>query len=727
MVTVTDGQLDIGFIHDIEDPMVDAIEVSDAPTIRVNTGGAAYTDAAGNTWSADTGFNTGTAASFGSQAIAGTDDDVLYQTERWDDGASPEMQYSFTVPNGAYQVKLHFAENAFSATGVRVFSVDMEGTRQITDLDVFATVGAHAALVTTSLVRVADGQLNIGFVHNVEDPMIDAIEILPQTSGTPVPRYEVFELELTSSQTYSNPFTDVAVTATFSGPSNQQVTAQGFYDGGNTWRVRFAPDEIGTWTYVTDSDDNANSGLNAQSGTFNCVTQNNPAPVSNHGFIKVDPARKYYFQFSDGTPFYGVGDTAYGLPNGISDEQLDDYLDLRKSQGFNFIRFFASGFPFRVNGDTYAGPIQRSDGLPWQDASDSLWSAQLTRPNVAYFQRLDGILAKLKQRGMYAEVEVFNYYSPPFHYTDLWTTEVETIWAKYVVSRLSAYSSVFLWTVTNEYEIYPSNQYPPACSVHTPGDDDDVWADDMGNLFHSFDAHGHPTTVHNVTFDSDGGVGQRFGEATGIDVITHQRWGPDNPADFTNCPSLVDPNRIEQTLTVDSGYDKPVINTENGYEYAPGDTAGVSTDHVRQAAWRVFVGGGATLAAGFGNTWLGTDNVGGTLDGPDFEGGELGASDQITHLANFIAGIDYHNMGTAHNLVDNNNLVFRKTGVEYIVYAPAGGSFDLNLSGVPGTFSVEWFNPRTGGTSAGSNVSGGSSLSFTSPDSNDWVLHLVAL
>ena len=149
--------------------------------IRVNTAGPAYTDSLGQAWAADSGFNTGNASTVGN-AIANTVDDVLYQSERWDDAAAPELQYSFAVPNGTYLVRLHFAENfsgAF-AVGARVFDVDVEGVRRFEDIDVFAAVGARAALVRSATVDVADGQINILFRHQTENPMVYAIEIIGQ-------------------------------------------------------------------------------------------------------------------------------------------------------------------------------------------------------------------------------------------------------------------------------------------------------------------------------------------------------------------------------------------------------------------------------------------------------------------------------------------------------------------------------------------------------------------
>ncbi len=67
-------------------------------------------------------------------------------------------------------------------------------------------------------------------------------------------------------------------------------------------------------------------------------------------------------------------------------------------------------------------------------------------------------------------------------------------------------------------------------------------------------------------------------------------------------------------------------------------------------------------------------------------------------------------------------------GAEYLVYAPSGGSFTMNLSAMSGsrTLAVEWFNPSTGATIAGKPIpSGSTSQSFTPPFSGDAVLYLV--
>jgi len=66
-------------------------------------------------------------------------------------------------------------------------------------------------------------------------------------------------------------------------------------------------------------------------------------------------------------------------------------------------------------------------------------------------------------------------------------------------------------------------------------------------------------------------------------------------------------------------------------------------------------------------------------------------------------------------------------GAEYLIYAPAGSAFTVDVSAMPGSRSlaVEWFNPSTGVSMAGGPIpAGSSSHSFTPPFTGDAVLYL---
>lgn len=154
--------------------------------IRVNAGGGEYTDGSGYLWSADYGYNTGKLGST-SDPVSGTTDDTLYQTERWDRAVSPDLVYSFDVPNGDYTVNLYFAEiyDGASFIGGRVFDVLIEDQLVLNNLDIYSEVGHDAALMKTFNATVADGQLNIEFLHGIESPKISAIEVISQDDTDP--------------------------------------------------------------------------------------------------------------------------------------------------------------------------------------------------------------------------------------------------------------------------------------------------------------------------------------------------------------------------------------------------------------------------------------------------------------------------------------------------------------------------------------------------------------
>ena len=64
--------------------------------IRINAGAGAFTDAEGNSWAGDSGYNTGALSSYYG-AIGNTPDAVLFQSLRWDTTTAPELRYSFSV------------------------------------------------------------------------------------------------------------------------------------------------------------------------------------------------------------------------------------------------------------------------------------------------------------------------------------------------------------------------------------------------------------------------------------------------------------------------------------------------------------------------------------------------------------------------------------------------------------------------------------------------------
>src|SRR5438045_1675347 len=71
------------------------------------------------------------------------------------------------------------------------------------------------------------------------------------TGGSPVPKWERFEKTFESSVSYANPPQEASLQAAFVSPSGETSRIYGFWDGAKTWRIRFAPNQTGKWTYKT--------------------------------------------------------------------------------------------------------------------------------------------------------------------------------------------------------------------------------------------------------------------------------------------------------------------------------------------------------------------------------------------------------------------------------------------------------------------------------------------
>lgn len=170
--------------------------VTTTSVVRINAGGDAHVDSEGNLFLADQYFVGGrTFDTTQDIFIPGTGgtvdndedvDDILYQTERFDD----QFGYEIPISNGFYTVHLHYAEIYHDGIGQRVFDVSIEGLLVEDNFDIFETrqnaftPGNFSSLIQSyELVEVTDGALSLDFdstgVGGVDNGKISAIEIIP--------------------------------------------------------------------------------------------------------------------------------------------------------------------------------------------------------------------------------------------------------------------------------------------------------------------------------------------------------------------------------------------------------------------------------------------------------------------------------------------------------------------------------------------------------------------
>ena len=146
---------------------------------QVNSGGGAA-----NPFSADVDFSGGstssTSASIDTSGVTNPAPQVVYQTERWGN-----MTYTFPnlVAGTRYRVRLHFAEIYWTAAGLRVFNVFINGAQLLTNYDIFADTGGMNKATVKEFTAAANGsgQIAVQYVNiaGKDNAKSSGIEILP--------------------------------------------------------------------------------------------------------------------------------------------------------------------------------------------------------------------------------------------------------------------------------------------------------------------------------------------------------------------------------------------------------------------------------------------------------------------------------------------------------------------------------------------------------------------
>lgn len=159
-------------------------------------------------------------------------------------------------------------------------------------------------------------------VHSVDATIhVTGTNTQPGHSHTPnaVGLYEKFEATYSlDGFSYVNPYDpeEIDVRATFTAPSGKAWQVFGFYDddkGLSAWKLRFAPNEVGQWSYVIQATDAL--------GTDQSDVHSFAAVASeHHGWVRASVQNPHYLQHDDGTAFYGVG---MYTPWGNSVERFD--------------------------------------------------------------------------------------------------------------------------------------------------------------------------------------------------------------------------------------------------------------------------------------------------------------------------------------------------------------------------------------------------------------------
>lgn len=105
--------------------------------------------------------------------IAGTEEDALFQTERYG-----SYTYEIPVTEALYDVQLHFVEMYWEANGERSFSVRVENELALSEVDLYSEVGHDQAYsYTVEGVQVSDGHLTIELETVIDNGTLSGIAV----------------------------------------------------------------------------------------------------------------------------------------------------------------------------------------------------------------------------------------------------------------------------------------------------------------------------------------------------------------------------------------------------------------------------------------------------------------------------------------------------------------------------------------------------------------------
>ena len=491
-----------------------------------------------------------------------------------------------------------------------------------------------------------------------------------------VEQWRVHEITLISANVNVDPFMNLSVTASFMGPDSTFIRRPAFWDGRQTWKIRFAPTLIGTWTYTTTCSDSTDIGLHGKTGDLDCVPYTGDLDVYKHGFLKVSDSRRY-LAHRDGQPFWYLGDTHWFMETEDFNTVFKVIVDKRLAQKYTAYQ----SHPYR----------------------DNLSNSGATAIDTLKYRHLDRYFQYLADKGM---VHAFGLCC--HNAIDYFTPEGVRRVAKYMCARYGAYPVIFftsqevdLWgnetkwkNAFDEWNLWDDYNHPATCHLYysTSGETMLWGTDPRHDLF--FLQGGHGT----------------------VQSMSHYKayWDFATPA-------------------------KPFIEAENNYEEILGGNHADMVRKAAYKAIQCGAAGFGYGANGLWNNCFSlTDcycceewGINLWSEAILFPGGA-----QMQYLTEFYTGLDWWDLVPRFadpawsSIAYPENAILKTSGSSvYVVYFnPYGSSCVLRNMADSATYRASWFNPQNGTytlISGDIHTSSGSWTVPAKPDNNDWLLLIV--
>lgn len=556
------------------------------------------------------------------------------------------------------------------------------------------------------------------------------VVIAAATAFAATPQWEPVVIGFTASDSFAWYTFPLQVTFTHGG-SGTQLTLDGYYDGGNVWKVRFAPPLSGTWNWESTSSD---SRLSNQRGTID-VTSPTAAELENnpnfHGHLKLSSDHRR-LEYADGTQFFWLGDTNWHINDdrcGVTNGNFYTYVDDRKEKKFNLIQiqYFS-----RLHYNEGGYPVPDNTG-------DKPGNGDWNPINPDYFKYVDQRMDYLFKQGFVIAG----------HPRWISNDSITLTWARrimqYLLARYGAYNTV--WSLTGEYQFSRDNSH----SLESP-----LQWDQLGNFVQTINPYDHPVTIHPTYGSPDYITGRQFSDYSSSGEFHTSSWLSIN---WIQTYAWVED--VSEAVYVDylKSPTKPVISAEPAYE------SYVSTAWVKQVygqidaaltrlqAWSAILCGAAGHTYGAVGVWqfYAPDHPQpgykvSNSDAPWYVQIEAEGAGNMQHLKALFDGSNFdwkalvpHRdwlrvNGSAPSWPSRNDFspphCLAQLGQTYVIYIPPGNNDKLlTITQLDNkSYESKWYNPRNGEfipvSNRPINVSRWNLPAL--PDSQDWVFLLTA-
>ncbi len=407
--------------------------------------------------------------------------------------------------------------------------------------------------------------------------------------------------------------------------------------------------------------------------------------------LKVSPSNRYLVDDA-GAPFLIQADSGWDIMSGPNQSDLIQYLDDRKSKGFNTLIVELIEHKYQAAANPYQPPTNNYGQPPFLTPGD------FSTPNEAYFTNADWVIDQAAARGM--AIVLFPCFvgypaSGQGWYDEMLANGTNQCWqyGQYVGNRYKDKPNI-IWAMYGDHDPQagdgPSIQ--PAVEALMGG----IKSVDTNHLFTV-----HLQRNHDVRTTLQGDTSWLQLNTDYSDMLTYKG-------------SLI---AYTQTAVM------PFFMIESYYE---GEHGSSPASLRAQAYW-------ANLSGACGQTF-GNGRVWGFFSGWQSSLDSVGAND-MTRVATLFLSRPWTNLvpDSAHQVVtagygtlgnlDYVTAALASDGATMIAYLPAGGTVTVDLSQLSGAQAQAWwYNPRNGEAFDAGIFATAGTWNFTAADSSDWVL-----